>query len=240
MSNTLSIVVLAGGFGTRLQPVIGQSPKILAPIRGTPFINYLVAWINRSFGDIQYELYFATGFCHEQVEKYIVSMGIKASIIREIRPLGTLGASASVAREVSTEHLLILNGDTLFDCNLLTAFDHYLLDPLTPLLLTKSSGDVSRFGGYTLNQVTQRLTSSTGCAPELMSLGATYTTKQLLVKCCDKALTNGVTKPMMDKDFLYCVLPRNYCLGESINFIDIGVPQSFDLAQSLIPSRNFL
>jgi len=240
VSNTLSIIVLAGGFGTRLQPIIGRTAKILASIQGTPFIDYLVAWITRSLGDLDYSLYFATGFCHEEVERYVLAMGIRASTIRETKPLGTLGASAAVAREAATEHLLILNGDTLFDCNLLSAFDLYLLDPSLPLLLTKNSGDGSRFGGYNLNHETQRLAPSNGSVSDLISLGAVFTTKSLLINYCNQALANGISQPMMDNDFLYYVQPRNLSLDNSIHFIDIGVPESFSHAQSLIPSRHLL
>ena len=34
---SLSIVVLAGGKGTRIKPILGNTPKILAPIGGKTF-----------------------------------------------------------------------------------------------------------------------------------------------------------------------------------------------------------
>ncbi len=35
-------VVLAGGFGTRLRPITYDYPKPMVPVRGKPFIEYLM------------------------------------------------------------------------------------------------------------------------------------------------------------------------------------------------------
>ena len=36
------ILILAGGFGTRLRPVIPDVPKPLAPVNGKPFLLHLI------------------------------------------------------------------------------------------------------------------------------------------------------------------------------------------------------
>lgn len=41
-------IVLAGGFGTRLQGVLPGVPKPLAPVRGLPFIHYILRWLEQS------------------------------------------------------------------------------------------------------------------------------------------------------------------------------------------------
>ena len=38
----IDTVILAGGLGTRLQPVLKDKPKCLAPINGRPFIDILL------------------------------------------------------------------------------------------------------------------------------------------------------------------------------------------------------
>ncbi len=50
----MNLLVLAGGFGTRLQSVVSQVPKALAPVVGVPFLHLQIEhWKSqgiRSFG----------------------------------------------------------------------------------------------------------------------------------------------------------------------------------------------
>ena len=52
---TLSIIILAGGKGTRIKPVLKTIPKILAPIGGKPFFfrskNKLISGFNQNIFD---------------------------------------------------------------------------------------------------------------------------------------------------------------------------------------------
>ena len=44
----LTDIILAGGFGTRLKDVVTDLPKPMAPILGSPFLEYLMDyWINK-------------------------------------------------------------------------------------------------------------------------------------------------------------------------------------------------
>ena len=47
---TRTLMVLAGGFGTRLRSVTGPKPKALASISGKPFLSILMEkWISHGF-----------------------------------------------------------------------------------------------------------------------------------------------------------------------------------------------
>ena len=53
------LIVLAGGFGTRLQSVLKGLPKPLADINGTPFLFYLFQnWINKGFNQFILSLHY--------------------------------------------------------------------------------------------------------------------------------------------------------------------------------------
>ena len=45
--DSVNIFVLAGGLGTRIRPVLGGLPKLLAPICGRPYLSYLLDWLAR-------------------------------------------------------------------------------------------------------------------------------------------------------------------------------------------------
>jgi len=38
----MQVIILAGGFGTRLQAVVPDLPKPMAPVAGRPFLAYLM------------------------------------------------------------------------------------------------------------------------------------------------------------------------------------------------------
>ena len=40
-----SAIILAGGFGTRLQSVVNDRPKPMADINGKPFLQYLLDYL---------------------------------------------------------------------------------------------------------------------------------------------------------------------------------------------------
>ena len=52
---TLDVLVIAGGLGTRIQSALGDTPKLLAPIGGRPYLAYLLDWLRR-FGAKRIEL----------------------------------------------------------------------------------------------------------------------------------------------------------------------------------------
>ena len=45
----LDVVILAGGLGTRIRDALGDTPKLLAPLGGTPFLDLLIHRL-KSFG----------------------------------------------------------------------------------------------------------------------------------------------------------------------------------------------
>ena len=38
----MECIILAGGMGTRLQSVVSDVPKCMAPVAGHPFLHYLI------------------------------------------------------------------------------------------------------------------------------------------------------------------------------------------------------
>jgi len=44
---TLDVLVIAGGLGTRIKSALGDTPKLLAPIAGRPYLAYLLDWLRR-------------------------------------------------------------------------------------------------------------------------------------------------------------------------------------------------
>lgn len=105
-------VILAGGRGSRLQPLTGSLPKVLVPIAGRPLLHYL-------FDVLRYhgitDIILCTGYAAETIEVWAGDgsrFGVSIRSSREAVPLGTAGAVRNV-RYPLEETFLVLYGDVL-------------------------------------------------------------------------------------------------------------------------------
>lgn len=129
----MKAIILAGGFGTRLRPVIGDDmPKCLAPVMGKPMIAGVIKRLKeQGISDITLAL-------HHKAEMFVEKFGNMKYKIETI-PLGTGGAIKNCIE--GDEPFLVVNGDTItsIDYNDMIANYH---DPLTIAVTPdgKSSG----------------------------------------------------------------------------------------------------
>src|SRR4051794_7728791 len=87
----VSVVILAGGKGTRLSGLFPDLPKPLVPVAGRPFLYWLTRWIS-SHGP-QHFVY-STGYMADQIEDWSADGSmpeIDRICRRESEPLGTGG-----------------------------------------------------------------------------------------------------------------------------------------------------
>src|SRR5450755_1730767 len=106
-------IVLAGGLGTRLKPVVADLPKSLAPIAGKPFLSYLLDFSKQQGIE---KFIFALGYKSEQIEAFVNQYLSDGSYVfsNEEEPLGTGGAIYKACDLVSSSDTIILNADTFF------------------------------------------------------------------------------------------------------------------------------
>jgi NDP-sugar pyrophosphorylase family protein len=103
-------VLMAGGKGTRLQPLTNGLPKPMIPIAGRPILERLILHlvgygIRRIFVSINY--------LGELVESYFgdgSQLGCSIEYLREEQALGT-GGSLSLLPELPKDPLVVMNGD---------------------------------------------------------------------------------------------------------------------------------
>ena len=100
------LVILAGGFGTRLQSVLKGNPKPLADINGTPFLQLLfINWIEQGFSKFILSLHFESEKIIRLVEelKNTILATCEVNYVVEEEPLGTGGAISYVVKELNLE-----------------------------------------------------------------------------------------------------------------------------------------
>ncbi len=91
--------------------IAGQS-KCLAPVNGRPFITHLVDYLLKQGIE---KLIVSLGYQHELVIKYLQQQYAHLSIdyVIESEPLGTGGAITKSMQAAVSQHVFVVNGDTL-------------------------------------------------------------------------------------------------------------------------------
>jgi len=109
-----SAYVLAGGFGTRLRPIIGDLPKPMAGVADRPFLEHLFDYF---LAQGVSHLVICSGYRAELIEAHFGQryMGCHIRYSVEAEPLGTGGAlSKALERFKPSGPFLVANGDTYF------------------------------------------------------------------------------------------------------------------------------
>lgn len=118
------VVVVAGGPGTRLGARTAAVPKILVPVAGRPFLDYVLALL-REQGVTA--LHFCLGHLAEQVVTHLRARpadGLDCTWSVEPRPLGTAGALRHALPWLEEEFVLLL-GDTYTPVDLAAVVTNY-------------------------------------------------------------------------------------------------------------------
>jgi D-glycero-alpha-D-manno-heptose 1-phosphate guanylyltransferase len=230
------VVILAGGFGTRVKHLLPHVPKPMAPVAGKPFIE----WVVRFFAHHGLrEFVLSTGHLAEVIESYFATgpvAGVKVTCRPEREPLGTAGGFLNcVGAGLSPEiRWLVTNGDSLV-----------VADP-TPLLRSLDSGadaalmglaleDASRFGSLDIAPDGRRLVAFREKRPGAGVINAgVYAFTQRTVQAMP------AKRPL---SFEFDVFPGLATHGRvavetvSAPFIDIGTPDTLAAAERFITNH---
>jgi mannose-1-phosphate guanylyltransferase len=117
-------ILLCGGAGIRLRSVIGDAPKGMAEVGGRPFLELLLRQIHRH-GFRRCIL--AVGYQREAVRAYFGehACGLDLFYSEETRPLGTGGALRNAAGLITCDTVLVMNGDSYTDVDLVEFLEDY-------------------------------------------------------------------------------------------------------------------
>ena len=118
-SNGMRVVILAGGSGTRLQPVTLEIPKPLLNVQKKPILSHLVAFFNRhGIADSIILIHKNHKEDYQWWKKrYHKELPKNLRIKIEPKPLGTFGGLKYLNKDL-TESFILSNGDELKDFNL--------------------------------------------------------------------------------------------------------------------------
>jgi D-glycero-alpha-D-manno-heptose 1-phosphate guanylyltransferase len=224
-------IVLAGGLGTRLQGVIKDIPKPMAPISGKPFLHYVFQYLTRF--QIK-KVILAVGYKYEAIETVFGTsyLGIDIEYAIENEPLGTGGAIANALRFATNDDVFLLNGDTYFDVDLNALYAHHKLSGSQLTLSLKPMQNFNRYGTVVLKgtQVTA-FNEKQQVAKGLVN-GGVYLLNRALFSSPSLPKKFSFEKDIMEQYVLQFDMQAYFCDGY---FIDIGIPDDYTRAQQELP-----
>ena len=111
------LLILAGGFGTRLRSVLPHTPKPLAPIFDKTFLDYFLKnCVDQGASDITLLLHHKAELMKHAVaemKKTDLFSNVKIKTITEDNPLGTGGSIKHALQKLKlNESFLVMNADT--------------------------------------------------------------------------------------------------------------------------------
>jgi D-glycero-alpha-D-manno-heptose 1-phosphate guanylyltransferase len=230
----MQAIILAGGFGTRLQTVVQDIPKSLAPISGKPFLFWLITYLQHQGIN---SFTFSLGYLHQQIEYFLKTEFPKLNYtcVIEEKPLGTGGAIKLALEKTIREDILILNGDTFFNLNLKAFINEFHTQnadcsiALTPMENFERYGSVIIDEQNIIKQFNEKKYSESG----FINTGTILFKKSVYLEKT-KHLPNNFS---FEKDFLEPNIANLIVTGFKAGgyFIDIGIPEDYYKADRELP-----
>ena len=226
-------IILAGGLGTRLQSVVSDVPKCLAPVIGKRFLHYVINFLQKS--GIEHFI-FSVGYMHEMIEEYLYKdySKLNYTISLETKPLGTGGAIKLGCNKCLGKNVLICNGDTLYKIDI-SALSKLHVDAnaactlsLKPMNCFDRYGVVELNEDYSIKSFKEKQFYKSGLINGgLYALNIEEFLKENLPEKFSfekDYLEKDVNKSKNQKSKLYGIIQDGY-------FIDIGIPEDYERAQ---------
>ena len=231
----ITVVILAGGLGTRLRPIVSNKPKVLAEVLGRPFLTYLFDQLVHAGAR---EVVLCTGYMADSVREEIGntygSLRIKHSM--ENVPLGTGGALRLALPLIRSDTVMVMNGDSYVSADFKAFLEWFLHKNIVAALLLAKILDSSRYGRVTAasDEHIEAFEEKGGFEGEGFINAGVY----LIQKKVVEAISPGKAFSLERELFPSLIGKKLYgyrCEGE---FIDIGTPKSFLKAEKFFSGLN--
>ena len=124
----MKALILAAGYGTRLQPITTNFPKPLFPISGRPLLDYIITALQAAGC---HSIIINTHHLYKRIDDFLAEQNYSLPIQTRYEPqiLGTGGAIRNVADFWDNQPFLVINSDIVTDIDLRVIYDFHLKHP---------------------------------------------------------------------------------------------------------------
>ncbi|MEO6301536.1 MAG: nucleotidyltransferase family protein [Bacteroidia bacterium] len=224
-------IILAGGFGTRLQTVVSDLPKPMAPVNGEPFLNYQLNYL-KHYGIKKVIL--SLGYLPEKIKDFYGANfnGIEIDYVIEKDPLGTGGGIRLALEKSNVEKVFVLNGDSFFDVDLFEFYKLHSNNNSEISLALRKVPNAERYGTIEKNNENRIISfkEKSGISKEGIINGGVYVLDKKIYFTSTPAAKNF----SIEKDFFEKQLSAIKINGFEFAgyFLDIGIPEDYAKAQN--------
>ena len=227
-------VLLVGGLGTRLQPILKATPKPLARVGDMPFLELLVLQL-RSQGIRR--IVMCTGHLASQIEEEFgdgQKWGVAIDYSQESQALGTAGAVKLAEGHLKqASDFLVMNGDSFLELDLRQFIRFHREHGGLVSMAVRKVPDAARYGTVHLdaNHRVVGFSEKTGATVPGIINGGVYVFNRAVLDQVPQGPAS------FEKDVFPRVLEQGvYALEQHGMFIDIGTPEDYARAQTLCQS----
>jgi D-glycero-alpha-D-manno-heptose 1-phosphate guanylyltransferase len=226
---TQEVIILAGGKGTRLNHVVKDLPKAMAPVNGRPFLEYLLDHLTEYVIE---HVVISVGYMKDEIIRHFGRQyrDIKIDYAIEEDLLGTGGGIKNAFKYIQGTRAFVINGDTMFRINLIRHFDFHTSRNTNFSLALREVEEVSRFGAAELDEEKKIIAfheKGTLSGKGLINGGVYLINKRFFEKNVfpDKfSIEKDCLEALVGTGQFYGLICRQY-------FIDIGIPEDYEKAQ---------
>jgi NDP-sugar pyrophosphorylase family protein len=229
----VDVLVLAGGLGSRLDGHLTGLPKILAPIDGRPFLEYLLDWLK---GQGVVRVVLGLGHRGEAVRAYLAThswIGLEVIPVVESRPLGTAGAVGFAFPDLRGSPVMVMNGDTVVEADLGAFVDGHRHSGAAASILCAKVEDAGRYGRIEIDSADRIVRfeekNAVATAPSWVNAG---------VYLFDRTMLDRIAKiesGSLERDVLeHMPAGSIHAFQTAGRFLDIGTPQSLAQAAAFL------
>ena len=230
-------IVLAGGLGSRLKAAVPDVPKPMAPINGRPFLEYLVDyWAGQGVD----RFVLSVGYKREVIEEHFAvrHKGMEMDYAVENQPRGTGGGLLLALKHLRRSGtFLILNGDTFFEVDLAPMRRYHQGKQAEVTIALREVDANSRYASVEIDKdgkITAFDNRARTSGRALINGGVYLAEKSAFA---DTLLESD--EPVSIEDQLYPRMlaagRRMYGFQSSGRFIDIGIPDDYRRAATVLP-----
>lgn len=141
-----TLVIMAGGKGTRLLPLTKDTPKPMLPINGKPLLEHIID--NAKLEGIT-NFVISVNYLSDQIINYFgdgSDRNVKIIYVEEKEPLGTAGSLSHLPEHIKDQTVIVTNADLLTDASYLELLNYSINNGSDGVMAVRREEMSSSFG----------------------------------------------------------------------------------------------